>query len=285
MRQLKISAERITQRSENTRRYFNEVEKCQILTPDEEFNLGMLSKEGNERAIEKLISANLRFVISVAKQYSGTSIQLEELISQGNIGLCHAARTFDPTRGFKFISYAVWHIRKEILMYLNSDYRMIRIPQNVLTDITKIKRANEAILQEEQRPGTSDEIQEILEKLGNSISAKNIEKIDHISMHGIALESSDIEDSLSPIDWLSSEDSASQIVDHLDLSVFSTTVLKSLTNTEKDIVIRRLGIGMKEPESLITIAERYDRTPEWARSIYSRAIRKLQTRARILEKI
>jgi RNA polymerase primary sigma factor len=160
VRQLKITPDRLTNRTDNISRYFTDVSGRPMLGPEEEFSIGLRAQEGDEEAIEMLISSNLRFVVSVAKQYAGTGILLEDLICQGNIGLCDAARMFDPTRGFKFISFAVWHIRKEILAYLNSDHRTVRIPQNVLNDLTKIRRADETILQEQGRYGTADEFEE-----------------------------------------------------------------------------------------------------------------------------
>ncbi len=285
MRQLKIASEKITHRTENTNRYFREVEQCSTLTPDEEFNLGLSAQNGDEQAIERLISSNLRFVISVAKQYAGTSIHLEELISQGNIGLCHAARTFDPTRGFKFISYAVWHIRKEILSYFASDHRTVRLPQNVLNDLNKIRKANEEILQQESRPATDEELQEILQRDGKAFSIDHIKRINESFSRGMALDSTDIEEGLSPIDWLSSDDSTSELVDRDDSIKIARAALASLSFIERDIIMSRLGFDNREPESLESIAWRYDRTQEWARSVYSRSIKKLKTRTRHLNRI
>jgi RNA polymerase primary sigma factor len=130
MRQLKISGENITKRTENSSRYFTEVERNKLVSPDEEWKIGMRAQQGDEKAIDALVKANLRFVISVAKQYAGTAERLEDLISQGNIGLIYAARTFDPTRGFRFSTYAKWKILGEISNALSDEAATVRIPHS-----------------------------------------------------------------------------------------------------------------------------------------------------------
>ena len=274
MRQLKISSGKLTKRTENISRYFTDVERQPILSHTEETQIGMLAQQGDEAAIEKLISANLRFVVSVAKQYYGQDAIFEDLVCQGNIGLCDAARTFDPTRGFKFISYAVWHIRKEILLYLNSDSRTIRVPSNILTDAVKIRRANEQILQEEGRPGTFDELQEVVLKMGKDFTIDRIKRVTLASdAKGIPLESDNPDDPLSPIDWLSGELSTTALTDQSDLNTAAEIALSRLSNIQRDVVSRRLGIGGDEPDTFSTIAAKYERTPEWARMVYVRSLK------------
>jgi RNA polymerase primary sigma factor len=273
VRQLKISSDKLTKRTENISRYFTDVESQPMLTPDEETRIGMLAQQGNEAAIEKLISANLRFVVSVAKQYNGQAAMFEDLICQGNIGLCDAARTFDPTRGFKFISYAVWHIRKEILLYLNSNSRTIRVPSNILTDAVKIRRANEQILQEEGRPGTLDELQDAVSKMGKDFTIDHIKRVTSADPKSIPLESDNSDETLSPIDWLSGELSTTELTDDSDLNTAAEIALSRLSNIQRDVVSRRLGIGGDEPDTFSTIAHRYERTPEWARMVYVRSLK------------
>lgn len=273
MRQLKISGDKLTPRTSNISRYFNEVEKNPMLSADAEFELACLAQKGDEEAIQKLISANLRFVVSVAKQYSSVKIPLEELISQGNIGLCDAARIFDPTRGFKFISYAVWHIRKEILLYLNSDSRVVKLPQNIITDLARIKRLDEKFLQDEGRSGTFEEIQEELSKIGKDMSIDNIKRVIYADTKSIPLESNDPEDSFSPVDWISGELVSSSIVDEQDLKTTVVVALSKLNSIQRDIIARRLGISSGVPETFSTISETYDRTPEWARQMYDRSLK------------
>lgn len=280
MRQLKITSDRLTNRTDNISRYFADVSGRPMLNSEEEFSIGLRAQEGDEEAIEQLISSNLRFVVSVAKQYASTGVLLEDLICQGNIGLCDAARMFDPTRGFKFISFAVWHIRKEILAYLNSDNRTVRVPQNVLNDLNKIRRADESILQEEGRYGTAEELQEAISKMGKDFTVDHIKRITSADTRSIPLESDNPDEYGAPIDWLSSGTTTTQFTDESDLSEITRIALSKLTNVQKDIVTRRLGINGSEPETFSTIAGRYERTPEWARSIYTRSLKLMQARLR-----
>ena len=280
MRQLKIASDKITKRTDNTSRYFNEVDRRTLLSTEEEFRVGQLAQQGDEAAIEKLISSNLRFVISVAKQYSGTGVLLDDLICQGNIGLCDAARTFDPSRGFKFISYAVWHIRKEILSYLNSDHRTVRIPQNVLNDLVKIRKADESIIQVEGRYGTVDELHDELTRRGYDMSINHIDRISQADSKNVPLESNGIDDSFSPIEWLNSDSNPTDHLDKLDLEKSISMALDQLTPMQKTIVCRRLGIGYPEIEAFSTISERYGKSPEWSRQIYTKSIRLLKVKLR-----
>jgi len=280
VRQLKITSDRLTNRTDNISRYFADVSGRPMLNSEEEFSIGLRAQEGDEEAIEQLISSNLRFVVSVAKQYASTGVLLEDLICQGNIGLCDAARMFDPTRGFKFISFAVWHIRKEILAYLNSDNRTVRVPQNVLNDLNKIRRADESILQEEGRYGTAEELQEAISKMGKDFTVDHIKRITSADTRSIPLESDNPDEYGAPIDWLSSGTTTTQFTDESDLSEITRIALSKLTNVQKDIVTRRLGINGGEPETFSTIAGRYERTPEWARSIYTRSLKLMQARLR-----
>lgn len=280
MRQLKITPDRLTTRTDNISRYFADVSGRPMLSSEEEFKIGLRAQEGDEEAIEQLISSNLRFVVSVAKQYAATGVLLEDLICQGNIGLCDAARMFDPTRGFKFISFAVWHIRKEILSYLNSDHRTVRIPQNVLNDLNKIRRADESILQEEGRYGTAEELQDAVSKMGKDFTIDHIRRVTGADTRSVPLESDNPDEYGAPIDWLSSGTTTTQFTDESDLSEMTKIALSRLTNVQRDIVIRRLGINGDEPETFSTISRRYERTPEWARSIYTKSIRIMQVRLR-----
>lgn len=278
MRGLKIAQDRLTQRTENTARYFTEVEHTPLLTADEEYKISIRARNGDEAAIQQLISANLRFVVSVAKQYSSQAVQLDELICQGNIGLCEAARLFDPSRGFKFISYAVWHIRKEIIYYLNTYYRSIRIPQNILLDTTKVKKINESIVQEKGRYGTAEEIQEEFIKLGKNVTVDYISKLTHADSNRISLESNDPDVVISPIDWLSGSIDTTDLVDAADLNRTVNIALSKLTTIQRDIVTRKLGIGYDHPETFSTISLLHDRTPEWARQMYIKALRTMKVR-------
>jgi RNA polymerase primary sigma factor len=276
LRELKISSDRLTRRTDNTSRYFTEVERRKLLTPDEEYRVAVLAKEGDEEAMNTLVESNLRFVISVAKQYVNQNVSLDELICQGNIGLIHAARTFDPTKGFKFISYAVWHIRKEILYYFNTNYRQIRLPQNIITNLSQIKLADQAIMQKEGRPGTADELREALEENGKDFSEDQIKRFLEAEAHVTPLEASDIEESNSPIDWISSESDAGELVKATDQQIMLKMAMSQLHEIERQVILRRHGLHGKEPEAFSTISEYYDRSSEWARQVYTKAVRRLK---------
>jgi RNA polymerase primary sigma factor len=278
VRGLKIAQDRLTQRTENTARYFTEVEHTPLLTADEEYKICVRAQNGDEAAIQQLISANLRFVVSVAKQYSSQAVQLDELICQGNIGLCEAARLFDPSRGFKFISYAVWHIRKEIIYYLNTYYRSIRIPQNIILDTTRVKKINELILQEKGRYGTAEEIHEEFIKFGKNVTVDYISKLTHADSNRVSLESNDPDVAVSPIDWLSGSIDTTDLVDASDLTRTVNIALSKLTTIQRDIVTRKLGIGYDHPETFSTISLLHDRTPEWARQMYIKALKIMKIR-------
>jgi RNA polymerase primary sigma factor len=278
LRELKISNEKFTNRTDNTNRYFNEIEKIKMLSPDDEFKVATEAQKGNKEAIDKLVRANLRFVVSVAKQYSNSETSLDDLICQGNIGLIYAAETFDPTRGFKFISYAVWHIRREILQYFTVNSRTVKIPQNIITTLGQIKKIDESMLQMEGRTATIEEIQEHLANGGKVFSESQIKGMLVAESRVSALESTDFEDGISPIEWISSDSSAADRVKKIDQVIVTEQMLSVLKPVQKEVVARRLGIGLPEPETLATISERFDRTPEWARQVYDQAIRKMKAR-------
>jgi RNA polymerase primary sigma factor len=284
LRELKIAQDKITRRTENTNRYFVEVERHAILSPDEEFRIGRLAQEGDEKAINTLIKANLRFVVSVAKQYSNANMSLDDLISQGNIGLCDAARTFDPTRGFKFISYAVWHIRKEILLYLTHHHRIVRLPQNIVNDISKIKKANETILQLEGRPGTDAEISEILDEWGADVSYDKVVRIRRAEVVAVPIDTTDVEDTKSPIEWLESDPLVKDSLANDDSEAMVKVLMSSLDQVSRDVVLRKAGFGIPEAESFAVIASRYGKTTEWARQTHQKAIRRLKSRLNRLGK-
>lgn len=278
MRQLKISGEKITTRTGNINRYFTEVERTPLMTADEEFEVGMKAMKGDEEAIQKLISANLRFVVSVAKQYANGYISLDELICQGNIGLCDAARIFDPTRGFKFISFAVWHIRKEILMFINNDSRVVRLPQNIITDLSRIKKIDEKIQQDLGRSGTVEEIYEEIIKSGKETTIENVKRVMQSESSSIPLESNDPDETFAPMNWIASGSTATELVDDKDLRKTAVTALSKLNDIQRDIVMRKIGLTTGIPETFSTICVDYDKTPEWARIVYAKALKIMRVR-------
>ena len=163
MRQLKITQSITNRDSQTLEKYFNDISKYELLTPEEEVDLAQRIKEGDQIALEKLTKANLRFVVSVAKQYQNGTMPLNDLINEGNLGLVKAAKKFDETRGFKFISYAVWWIRQSIMQALAEQSRMVRLPLNKISSLSKINQAVAAMEQEYEREPTAEELAEFLD--------------------------------------------------------------------------------------------------------------------------
>jgi RNA polymerase primary sigma factor len=281
MRQLKISGENITKRTENISRYFTDVERNDMLSADREWEIAVRAQKGDEEAIDALVKANLRFVISVAKQYSGTAEKLEDLISQGNIGLIHAAQTFDPSRGFKFISYAVWHIRKEIMSYLNLNLRQIRLPQNVINSMSKITKVQDQLYQREGRQPTVEEIHEWLEKTGDQ--EHTLERL-HKMTNAMNQKVSPLENTLDPdgfsqLSVLSNSISTSNEVEKTDVNNVADILFKPLTPLQKEILSYRLGFKDGHEWTCSQLSDKIGKSPESIRQIYKKAIRIVQVKA------
>lgn len=280
MRDLKIE-ERITIRNRTIDRYFNDVGPVQRLSSEQEIELTDRIKAGDTQALEIMVRANLRFVISVAKQYSSSAELLSELIAQGNIGLIHSARTFDHTRGFKFISYAVWHIRKEILDYLSNNRRSIRLPAHVIRLLSQARKAEEILSNQLGREATLEEIAEELNRLDFPVTVETLGHIMTISENGIPLESMDPEEKFSPINWLNAEQEKDSLSVEDSRLIFNQ-MCSGMTPIEYDIVSLKLGIARNEPASFAEIGRKYDRTSEWARQVFNKALRKAKKRVRLL---
>jgi RNA polymerase primary sigma factor len=274
MREFKI-INRITNTSDNLNRYFNEISKYEILSPEKEAELSHKARQGDEKAKEAVLKSNLRFVVSVAKSYVSAHSPLEDLISEGNKGLVEAIETFDPTNGFKFISYAVWHIRKNILLYLNNYSRSIRIPTNVNQEMRKYHAIEESFISYNGREPSVDEMLDIIEnpESGMQISNNAIETIKNNPI-SIPLENygSDNEDSISPLNWLESSENTDGIIINEDLRRTILSVLDELKPMEKQITLLKYGLGeSREPMSYKSIGEKMERSPEWARGISKKA--------------
>ena len=274
MREFKI-INRITNTSDNLNRYFNEISKYEILSPEKEAELSHKARQGDEKAKEAVLKSNLRFVVSVAKSYVSAHSPLEDLISEGNRGLVEAIETFDPTNGFKFISYAVWHIRKNILLYLNNYSRSIRIPTNVNQEMRKYHAIEESFISYNGREPSVDEMLDIIEnpESGMQISNNAIDTINNNPL-SIPLENygSDNEDSISPLNWLESSENTDGIIINEDLRRTILSVLDELKPMEKQITLLKYGLGeSREPMSYKSIGEKMERSPEWARGISKKA--------------
>lgn len=289
MRQFKVT-ERKTDRTDVLERYFSDISGIPILTPDEESAIAVRARNGDEEAKSILIRSNLRFVVSVAKSYSGTKYPLMDLISQGNIGLIESAETFDPSTGFKFISYAIWRIRSNILKYIQSQSRTVKIPQNVLNTMSEIKKIHDRFNQTHERDATMQEIMEQMEGVKDKTWISH--NMDNV-LAGIAADSFNIplelrngedEDLVkAPISWLKSEESDLYIFEESERSEIVKSLLDCLDPIERKIVMDRMGKNWGIQKSFFEIGSQFDRSADWANKKFQQSIRKLKIRARKLK--
>jgi RNA polymerase primary sigma factor len=284
--------ERYTPNSSGIDRYMVEVNRYPLLTPAEELEVTKLTATGDNDAINKLIASNLRFVISVAKQYSGGSTsKFQDLINEGNTGLIDAARAFDYTTGFRFISYAVWNIRKYMLLYLSEHSRQIRLPQNKVTSISKMNHIESELTNDLGRDPTEDElIEAYLEQDNDGVltsSSVEIKKkqaiVDSIRANTKAspLEGTGSDDSdFIPVNLINGDpDGADHIVKSDDYNKLIASYLDQLTPINREIVKRRLGFDTDIPESFSKIASDLGRSSATIQRRYKSAIRKLRFNA------
>lgn len=279
MRQLKITKSITNRESQSLEKYLQEIGKVDLLTPEEEVDLAKRIKQGDQEALENLTKANLRFVVSVAKQYQNQGLSLSDLINEGNLGLIKAAKRFDETRGFKFISYAVWWIRQSILQALAEQSRIVRLPLNKVGSLNKINRAFSQLEQEFEREPSSDELAEILE-----IGSEEVEKTlgvaaRHVSMDAPFVDGED--NSLLDVlenDNIHSTDKKLEYNESLRTEI--TRSLSTLTERQCDVVKLYFGIGEEHPMSLEDIGDRFGLTRERVRQIKDKAINKLRSVSR-----
>ena len=275
MRQLKISKQITNRESQSLDKYLQEIGKVELLTPDDEVELARRIKEGDQLALEKLTKANLRFVVSVAKQYQNQGLSLGDLINEGNLGLIKAARRFDETRGFKFISYAVWWIRQSILQALAEQSRIVRLPLNRVGALNKIGKAFSKLEQEFEREPSPQEISEILDGMSET-EVQDTLKISgrHISMDAPLVQGE--ENRL--LDVLENEeepDPDSGLINE-SLSKEVERALSTLTQREAEVIRLYFGIGVEHSLTLEEIGEKFDLTRERVRQIKEKAIRRLR---------
>jgi len=276
MRQLKISKSITNRDTQSLERYLQEIGRVQLLTAEEEVVLAKRIRQGDQEALEKLVKANLRFVVSVAKQYQNQSLSLNDLINEGNLGLLKAAQRFDESRGFKFISYAVWWIRQCIIQALAEQSRLVRLPLNKIGSLTKIKRAFAELEQKFEREPTAQELAEVLEMRDEEVKTTMSVGGRHVSMDAPFAEG----ESNSLMDILEDGD-AVQADEHLEfvdsLSIETERSLSTLTERERDVVKLFFGIGMERSMSLGDIGDTFGLTRERVRQIKDKAIIKLRT--------
>lgn len=276
MRQLKIT-QQITQRTgDSVNRYFQEVSKYPMVTPEEETELTIRIKKGDQAALEKLVVANLRFVISVAKQYQNQGLSFSDLINEGNIGLVKAARKFDETRGFKFISYAVWWIRQSITQAISENTRVVRLPLNRQSAINKVKKAATFLEQKYEREPSDEEIAEHLE-----LPMEEVNYIKSIKKHQVSfdqpLSPNDESDfSLYDVVHTDSLPATDNEVMHESVATNIQRALRKLSEREADVLTLSFGLNRHQPYSLHDIAQKYDISSERVRQIKSNGLSKLK---------
>ena len=282
MRQLKITKQVTNRETASLDKYLQEIGKVDLITADEEVELAQLIKAGDQRALEKLTKANLRFVVSVAKQYQNQGLTLPDLINEGNLGLIKAAKRFDETRGFKFISYAVWWIRQSILQALAEQSRIVRLPLNKIGSINKINKMYAFLEQENERPPSAEEIAKKLDMTINDVKESMKNSGRHVSMDAPLIEGEDS----NLYDVLNSGESPNpdKVLLHESLRIEINRALETLTPREADVVKLYFGLGEHQPMTLEEIGETFDLTRERVRQIKEKAIRRLKhtSRSKIL---
>ncbi|AOW17369.1 MULTISPECIES: sigma-70 family RNA polymerase sigma factor [Polaribacter] len=282
MRQLKITKQVTNRETASLDKYLQEIGKVDLITADEEVELAQLIKAGDQRALEKLTKANLRFVVSVAKQYQNQGLTLPDLINEGNLGLIKAAKRFDETRGFKFISYAVWWIRQSILQALAEQSRIVRLPLNKIGSINKINKMYAFLEQENERPPSPEEIAKKLDMTVNDVKESMKNSGRHVSMDAPLIEGEDS----NLYDVLNSGESPNpdRVLLHESLRIEINRALETLTPREADVVKLYFGLGEHQPMTLEEIGETFDLTRERVRQIKEKAIRRLKhtSRSKIL---
>lgn len=276
MRQLKITKSITNRESQSLEKYLQEIGRVELITPEEEVRLASLIKQGDQKALERLTKANLRFVVSVAKQYQNQGLSLPDLINEGNLGLIKAAQRFDETKGFKFISYAVWWIRQSILQALAEQARIVRLPLNKVGLTSRIQKAFQQLEQEFEREPSAEELADVLNmELEEVASSLNI-NARHDSMDTPLSEGEDG----TLLDILENPNAilADAEIDHKQsLKVEIDRSLKTLTERQKEVVCYFFGIGVDHPLSLEDIGEKFNLTRERVRQIKDKAITKLRT--------
>ena len=278
MRQLKISKSITNRETASLDKYLQDIGKEELITTDEEVILAQRIRAGDQQALEKLCKANLRFVVSVAKQYQNQGLSLPDLINEGNLGLIKAARRFDETRGFKFISYAVWWIRQSILQALAEQSRIVRLPLNQVGSLSKMNKVSSRLEQRFERPPSSDEIAQEME-----ISQHKVEETLRISTRTISMDAPlDQDDDLRFIDIFVSEDAQGTDDDLIRESLAREVQrsLSTLAEKEREIINLFYGIGVPHSYTLEEIGDMFDLTRERVRQIKEKALRRLKHSSR-----
>ena len=276
MRQLKITKSITNRESQSLEKYLQEIGKVDLLTPEEEVELAKKIKQGDQASLEKLTKANLRFVVSVAKQYQNQGLSLSDLINEGNLGLIKDAQRFDETKGFKFISYAVWWIRQSILQALAEQSRIVRLPLNKVGSLNKINKAFSELEQEFEREPSPEELAELLDIPTEEVETTLGVAARHVSMDAPFVEGED--NSLLDVLENNSTPNTDQELDYNEsLRREIERSLSTLTDRQCDVIKLYFGIGIEHPMSLEDIGEKFGLTRERVRQIKDKAINKLRS--------
>jgi len=279
MRQLKISKSITNRESQSLEKYLQEIGRVELITPEEEVKLAIRIKQGDMKALDRLTKANLRFVVSVAKQYQNQGLSLPDLINEGNLGLIKAAQRFDETRGFKFISYAVWWIRQSILQALAEQSRIVRLPLNKVGLTNRINKAFQQLEQEYEREPSAEELAEMLELDTEEVAATLGMSARHVSMDSPISDGEDstlVDVMMNPNAELADEAIANK--ESLKLEIERS--LNTLTERQQEVIRYFFGIGIDHPMSLEDIGERFCLTRERVRQIKDKAINRLRNQSR-----
>ncbi|MFN6946064.1 MAG: RNA polymerase sigma factor RpoD/SigA [Cytophagaceae bacterium] len=278
MRQLKISKQITNRESQSLDKYLQEIGKVDLLTPDEEVELAKRIREGDQLALEKLTKANLRFVVSVAKQYQNQGLSLGDLINEGNLGLIKAAQRFDETRGFKFISYAVWWIRQSILQALAEQSRIVRLPLNRVGSLNKISKTFSELEQKFEREPSPDELAEVLD-----VSTSEVVDTLKISGRHVSMDAPFVQgEENSLLDVLENDSEVTPDSELMNDSLRKEVqrALSTLTQREADVITLYFGLNGEHSMTLEEIGEKFNLTRERVRQIKEKAIRRLRHTSR-----
>ena len=279
MRQLKITKSITNRESQSLEKYLQEIGKVELITAEEEVDLAMRIKQGDLKALDRLTKANLRFVVSVAKQYQNQGLSLPDLINEGNVGLIKAAQRFDETRGFKFISYAVWWIRQSIMQALAEQSRIVRLPLNKVGLTNRINKAFQQLEQEYEREPSVEELSELLDIEVDEVRATLSMSSRHLSVDSPLADGE--ESTLIDVLANPNADHADEQIGHIDsLRQEIDRSLNTLTERQQEVLRLFFGIGVDHPMSLEDIGERFGLTRERVRQIKDKAITKLRTTSR-----
>lgn len=282
MRQLKITKSITNRESPSLEKYLQEIGKVDLISAEEEVRLAALIRKGDQKALDRLTKANLRFVVSVAKQYQNQGLTLPDLINEGNLGLIKAAHRFDETKGFKFISYAVWWIRQSILQAIAEQARIVRLPLNKVGLTNRVQKAFSQLEQEYEREPSVEEVAEMLDMETEEVSASLGTSARHVSMDSPFAEGE--ESTLLDVLENPNAEKTDEYLDHyVSMKMEIDRHLGTLTERQKEVICFFFGIGVDHPLSLEDIGQRYNLTRERVRQIKDKAIVKLKSHNRTKE--